>query len=65
MIWGLPTNDSSLFTIRVSYTRGEELRADASKRALLCSALESMTPEARAYMGLSGSVEPLLDWLKA
>jgi hypothetical protein len=61
--WGFPEVNASLFTIRVYYVDGEQIRANPRECQLLRSALESMTPDSRNYKGLSGSIEPLLSWL--
>lgn len=63
VIWGFPQVNASLFTIRVYYTDGDEIRSNPKQRELLRAGLLSMTPESRAYKGLSDSMEQVLAWL--
>lgn len=61
VLWGLPEVNASLFVIAPSVRPLDELTA--AERAALTGALRSMSPEARAYKGLSEGMEPLLAWL--
>jgi hypothetical protein len=61
--WGLPQVNAALFTIRVSFIKGEDIKNDSLRRGQLKSALEGMSPDILAYKGLTGSIEPLLEWL--
>lgn len=61
--WGLPHVSAALFTIRVSFIPGEDIKKNPLRRGLLKSALEGMSPDILAYKGLSGSIGPLLGWL--
>ncbi len=61
---GLPRISASLFTIRVSFVDGEEIRRDPRERKLLRDGLLSMTPESRAYKGVAGCMDELLAWLE-
>ena len=63
VLFGLPEVRSSVFAIRVSFIDGEEIRANSKERELLKSGLLSMTPESRAYKGLSGCMDEVIDWL--
>lgn len=65
VIRGLPEVGASIFTIHVSFIDGREIRRDRRERALLRSALLSMSPESRVYKRVAGYLEELLDWLDA
>ncbi len=65
MTWGLPAVGAAAFTIRVSHVRGEAIRADPRRRALLRAAVRSMSPAALAYKGLAGSADAVVAWLDA
>lgn len=54
---------ASLFTIRISFIDGEEIRQNREERTLLRSALLSMTPQSRVYKGLDSSLEDIIAWL--
>lgn len=60
---GFPDVEAALFTIRVSFIDGEEIRRNPTERALLRSALLSMTPESLEYKGLSQDRDAVIDWL--
>jgi hypothetical protein len=62
--WGLPEAQASLFTIKLSFWSGLEIRADASKRDLLLGALESMSPATRRYKGVDACFDELTEWLR-
>jgi hypothetical protein len=62
-IWGFPEVEASLFTIRTYFEDLAKLEAD--KRAKVISAIESMTPAALDYKGLTGGRDDLLAWLRA
>lgn len=62
-IWGLPTAHASLFTIRTYLYRVADLSRDS--RGKLACAIESMSPQARLYKGLSTLGDPLVRWLRA
>ncbi len=62
-LWGLPDVGAALFTIRVSFVDGEEIRARPAERAQLRSALLSMSPASRVYKGVAGCVEEIVRWL--
>ncbi|RYG47576.1 DUF3445 domain-containing protein [bacterium] len=57
-LWPLPEVDAALFTIRVGSVSDEELTQ--AERAALADALQSMTPAAREYKGLTAGYERLL-----
>lgn len=63
VIWGLPSVQASLFTIRVSFWSGQEVKDHPEFRNQLISALKSMSPESRVYKGLHHCFEDLLNWL--
>lgn len=65
VIWGFPEQEASLFSIRVSFRSGEEIRRDAALRGALCAAIESMSQEALRYKGLTESRDQILDWLQS
>jgi hypothetical protein len=60
---GLPELRSFLFFIRPLYTSGESIRSNGHERQLFASALESMSPESRAYKGIQKSLPHILRWL--
>lgn len=62
-IVGLPEVAASVFTIRVYFEEGELIRRDPARRALLRSALLSMTPESRAYKGVASCLDEVIAWL--
>lgn len=64
-LWGLPEAGAALFTIRVSFISGDEIRARPDERALLRSALLSMSPASRAYKGVANCVDEIVTWLEA
>ncbi len=62
--WGFPQNRLALFTIRISFIPGEEIKTQPEKNKLLVAALRGMKPDILRYKGLSESVEPLVQWLE-
>jgi hypothetical protein len=64
-LFGFPKWNAALFTIRVSFVSGSEIRNDSRMRSLMISSLKSMLPEHRAYKGLDGSFDALMAWLSA
>ncbi|MFL5812801.1 MAG: heme-dependent oxidative N-demethylase subunit alpha family protein [Bdellovibrionia bacterium] len=65
VIHGLPEVHAAVFAIRVYFTDGDEIRRNPRERALLRSGLLSMTPESRAYKGLTQSLDQVVSWLDA
>ena len=63
--WGLPSVEAALFSIRVSFIDGAEIRGRPAERALLRSALLSMTPESLRYKGLDADRDEVVAWLDA
>jgi len=63
--FGFPDQDCALFTIRVSFWGGDEIKGDSSKKNLLAGALESMGPESRVYKGVAHCFDELIQWLKS
>lgn len=61
--YGLPQVESALFFIKISFWSGLEIKMDPRKRDLLISALNSMTPESRAYKGVKECFDDLVGWL--
>jgi hypothetical protein len=64
VLWGFPEQEAALLAVRVSFRNGEEIREDAKLRQPLCSAIESMSPEALRYKGLAESRDAILAWLR-
>jgi hypothetical protein len=64
VLWPLPEVGASLFAIRVSFWRAEEIAADPRKRELLRRGLLSMSPESRRYKGVDGCFDELVRWLE-
>lgn len=65
VLCGLPEANAAIFTIRVYFVSGAEIRRDPRKRDLFRAALLSMTPESRAYKGLKNCLPELIAWLDA
>lgn len=65
VIWGLPAVDAALFTIRTYFQDCEAIKPDPHRRSRLVAAIESMSPEALAYKGLSQTKAAILQWLQA
>lgn len=63
VIWGLPQHNAALFTIRTYFRDCCEIKQHPTLRAQLCSAIQSMTPEALIYKGLADSKTSILNWL--
>lgn len=61
--YGFPEIQASLFTIRLHFIPGSEIKADEKMRTQLLSALYSMTPESRVYKGVAHCFEPLTQYL--
>jgi hypothetical protein len=62
-IWGFPARGAALFTIRTYLYDLNDLRRDPATRDPLIAALLSMSPESRAYKGLTDHFDPLVRWL--
>lgn len=60
---GFADVDAALFSIKVSFWSGLEIRADSQKRHQLTSALKSMTPASRVYKGVDQCFDDLVQWL--
>jgi hypothetical protein len=60
---GLPEVRAALFLIRLYLTEGTEVRADPKQRHDLGTALAGMSPESRAYKGITSYADRLSDWL--
>jgi dimethylamine monooxygenase subunit A len=63
VIYGLPQIESSLFTIRISFINGAQIKNNSNWRNQLIAALNSMTPESRVYKGVADCFEDLVSWL--
>ncbi len=63
--YGFSSVNASLFLIRLSFIDGFVIRRNQHQREQLVGALESMTPEARVYKGVSNCFEELTSWLKS
>jgi hypothetical protein len=63
VIHGLPEVNAAIFGIRIYFMDGEEIRRQPAHRALLRSALLSMTPESRVYKGLDQCMDEVIAWL--
>jgi hypothetical protein len=64
LLWGLPHVEAIVFLIRTYFIDGEDIRSNERERALLKSAMLSMSPASRSYKGLAnGRLEELLTWL--
>lgn len=61
--WGLPEINSGLFTIRVSYLNGEDVKRNPEQRQKLLESLQSMSPESKVYKGVKTSFEVLTQYL--
>ncbi len=61
-MWGLPTAKAALFTIR-AYLYRCDLLTNELKHSL-ANAVETMSPQSRAYKGLTRWAEPLIDRMR-
>ncbi len=59
-VWGLPEVGAAVFTIRVSFIAGQEIRENAVERDALRAALLSMSPESSVYKGVAECREALI-----
>lgn len=64
VIWGLPEVGAAMFTIRVGHVPDTVVLARPHLRDSLRSAVESMSPAARAYKGLDREWGALIDLLE-
>ncbi len=64
VLWGIPDQRAFVFTIRSYFLDGAAIKSSPGERALLRSALLSMTPESLAYKGLTDSLPAILSWLE-
>ncbi|MCS7227189.1 MAG: DUF3445 domain-containing protein, partial [Gloeomargarita sp. SKYB31] len=65
VIWGLPTVDAALFTIRTYFRDVNVLRRDPRLCTLLQQAIRSMSPPSLTYKGLAAHWQEILAWLGA
>lgn len=63
IVWGFPTVDAALFTIRTSFRDCSKLKQDPELNSQLASAIRSMSPAALDYKELSASKDAILTWL--
>lgn len=63
VLWGLPQVNAAVFTIRIYFIDGHEIRSNPQERTLLRSGLLSMTPESRVYKGVDSCMDELITWL--
>lgn len=63
-IWGMPTADVALFTLRTTIRDVSEIRQNAVERNALIGAIESMSAEQLQYKGLGDKHEHILSWLR-
>lgn len=61
--FGFPELNMGLFTIRVSFWSGLEIKNDQIKKSQILGALNSMTPESRVYKGVDDCFDELIRWL--
>lgn len=61
--WGFKELNAALFTIRISFLEGQEVKANKEWCELLSSAIESMSPASLEYKGLSHCKSELINWL--
>lgn len=62
--WGFKELNAALFTIRISFLEGQEVKNNLEWARLLSGAIDSMGPGALEYKGLSSCKNELLNWLK-
>ena len=65
VVYGMPAVDASLFTIRISFINGREIKNHPHWREQLLGALGSMTPESRHYKGVAACYDELTSWLRS
>jgi hypothetical protein len=63
VIHGLPEVSAAVFTIRVYFMGGEEIRRNPRERELLRSGLLSMNEESRGYKGVAQCMDQVIAWL--
>jgi hypothetical protein len=64
VLHGFPAQEAALLAVRISFRDGEEIRRDARLRESLRKTIESMSPEALRYKGLTESRDTILAWLR-
>lgn len=65
IVWGVPSINASLFTIRPLFVALRDIRADEALRQRFVASLGSMVPAIREYKGLDEAMEPVLAWMEA
>lgn len=65
VVYGLPHIEASLFTIRISFIPGLDIKNNSHQNGQLLAALRSMSPESRVYKGVSHCFEDLTHWLES
>ena len=63
--WGLPALNAAIFTIRISFIDGNQIKFHPEQNRQLKTALASMTPEGRVYKGVETQTSEILDWLES
>lgn len=62
---GFPQHQFALFTIRISFWGGDEIRANKDRQKNLLGAIHSMSAASRQYKGIESCFQELVDWLEA
>lgn len=63
VVYGMPEIEASLFTIRIAFVNGTDVKNSPERREQLLGALNSMTPESRQYKGVASCFNELTSWL--
>ncbi len=63
VLWGFPKVNAALFTIRIYFIEGDEIKKNPKEKALLKSGLLSMTQENRIYKGIDQDFDKVISWL--
>lgn len=61
--WGIPNEQASIFTIRVSFIPGTDVKANPDWREKMKGALQSMAPQSKQYKGVAHCFDELIGFL--
>lgn len=64
-LWPFPKEGASLFAIRTYFVKAQTFLGKPEFLDPLISAIETMTPEARKYKGLTETASDIVQWLKS
>lgn len=64
VVWGIPTANASLFTIRASFISLDAIRGNERERELFKSTMQSMSEAVRDYKGIAEAFDSVMTWLE-